>query len=224
MRPGNQYFVVGKDFFDMIMVNNPFGQDPMDFDNETAASRVGSRIRKIRTEKGMSQAELGELVGLNADRIQKYENGARKPKADLLKQIAEALGVSTLALTDPNTTSYIGAMYAFFEMENHFNVQVEEGPEDKAPSITLSVSFKDGLYKYMEEWVNYRKQIQAQLETAGSDEEREEIRKRYHNWEWNYPQGIVDKTEQALQKARIKSKIEELQKAYERLEGNIDDK
>lgn len=203
----------------MIMVNNPFGQDPMDFDNETAASRVGSRIRKIRTEKGMSQAELGELVGLNADRIQKYENGVRKPKADLLKQIAEALGVSTLALTDPNTTSYIGAMYAFFELENNFNVQVEEGPEDKAPSITLSVSFRDDLYKYMEEWLNYKKQIQAQLEIAGSDAEREEIRKAYHNWEWNYPQGIADKTEQALQKARIKSKIEELQKVYEKLDG-----
>lgn len=59
----------------MIMVNNPFGQDPMDFNDETAASRVGDRIRKIRTEKGLSQAELGAMVGLTADRIQKYENG-----------------------------------------------------------------------------------------------------------------------------------------------------
>lgn len=35
----------------------------------------------------VSQTELGEKVGLNADRIQKYENGARKPKADLLKKL-----------------------------------------------------------------------------------------------------------------------------------------
>ncbi len=60
----------------------------MDFNEETAADRVGRRIREIRMAQGMSQAELGEAVGLNADRIQKYENGARKPRADLLKRIA----------------------------------------------------------------------------------------------------------------------------------------
>ena len=63
----------------MIMVNNPFGQDPMDFNEETAADRIGARIRNIRNAKGMSQGELGEKIGLNADRVQKYENGARKP-------------------------------------------------------------------------------------------------------------------------------------------------
>ena len=85
----------------MLMVNNSFGNDPMDFNEDTSADRIGARIRTIRIARGMSQAELGEKVGLNADRMQKYENGARKPKADMLKQIAHALGVSTLALTDP---------------------------------------------------------------------------------------------------------------------------
>ena len=32
----------------MILVNNPFGQDPMDFNENTAADRVGYRIREIR--------------------------------------------------------------------------------------------------------------------------------------------------------------------------------
>ena len=99
----------------MLMVSNPFGQDPIDFNEETAADRIGSRIRNIRNSKGLSQSELGERIGLNADRVQKYENGARKPKPDMIKQIASALGVSTLALTDPVTTNYIGAMFAMFE-------------------------------------------------------------------------------------------------------------
>ncbi|MCR4727214.1 MAG: helix-turn-helix transcriptional regulator, partial [Lachnospiraceae bacterium] len=73
----------------MIMVRNQFGvKDPIDFNEDTSADRVGARIRTIRMAKGMSQAELGEKVGLNADRIQKYENGARKPKPDMLKEIA----------------------------------------------------------------------------------------------------------------------------------------
>lgn len=202
----------------MIMVNDPFGQDPMDFDDETSASRIGNRIRRIRTEKGLSQAGLGEMVGLNADRIQKYENGVRKPKKDMLKRIAGALGVSTLALADPNTTSYIGAMYAFFEMEDHFNMKVEEAPDGRSPRLCLSVDFRESLYQYMKEWLKAYTVMQAELQTAGSQDEKDTILKAYHDWKWNFPQGIVDRTSKEMQKLRLKSKIEELQEAYDRLE------
>lgn len=202
----------------MIMVNNPFGQDPMDINEETAADRIGARIRNIRTAKGMSQGELGERIGLNADRVQKYENGARKPKPDMLKQIASALGVSTLALTDPVTTNYIGAMFAMFELENTFNMRIGKTPDDQPPGLCISVDFKDEIYKYMEEWYKAYTQMQSELEIAASDEERKEITDSYHNWEWTFPQGIVDKTEKDLQKARIKKKIEELQEAYDQLD------
>jgi len=202
----------------MIMVNNPFGQDPMDFNEETAADRIGARIRNIRNAKGMSQGELGEKIGLNADRVQKYENGARKPKPDMLKRIASALDVSTLALTDPVTTNYIGAMFAMFELENTFNMKIGKTPDDQPPGLCISVDFKDEIYKYMEEWYKAYSQMQSELEIASSDEERKEITDSYHNWEWTFPQGIVDKTEKDLQKARLKRKIEELQEAYDQLD------
>ena len=202
----------------MIMVNNPFGQDPMDFNEETAADRIGARIRNIRNAKGMSQGELGEKIGLNADRVQKYENGARKPKPDMLKRIASALEVSTLALTDPVTTNYIGAMFAMFELENTFNMKIGKTPDDQPPGLCISVDFKDEIYKYMEEWYKAYTQMQSELEVAASDEERKEITDSYHNWEWSFPQGIIDKTEKDLQKARLKRKIEELQEAYEKLD------
>ena len=202
----------------MIIVKNPLGQDPMEFNNETAASRVGRRIRKIRIEKGISQAELGEMVGLNADRIQKYENGARKPKDDMLKSIAAALEVSTLALVDPNTASYIGAMYAFFELEEHFNMKIEKTPTDKSPGLCLSVNSSDGMYRYMEEWYKTYTAMQAEMQTAASQDEKDTILKSYHDWEWNFPQGIVDRTSKEMQKKRLKNKIEELQEAYDKLD------
>ncbi|MCR4945450.1 MAG: helix-turn-helix domain-containing protein [Lachnospiraceae bacterium] len=204
----------------MIMVNNPFGQDPMDFNEETAADRIGARIRNIRSAKGMSQGELGEKIGLNADRVQKYENGARKPKPDMLKRIASALDVSTLALTDPVTTSHIGAMFAMFELENTFNMRIGKTPDDQPPGLCLSVDFKDEIYKYMEEWYKVYSQTQSELEIASSEEERKEILDSYHNWEWTFPQGIVDRTEKDLQKARLRRKIEELQEAYDQLDQN----
>ena len=100
-----------------MISRNYFAMDPMDFNESTAADRVGRRIRRVRESQGMTQTELGKKIGLSADRVQKYENGFRKPKADLLKKIAEALGVSTLAFTDPVVANYKGAMFAFFEMK-----------------------------------------------------------------------------------------------------------
>ena len=202
----------------MINVSNTFGQDPAEYNDETSADRVGARIRTIRLAKGLSLSELGEKVGLNADRMQKYENGARKPKADMLKKIADALGVSTLALADPVTTSYIGAMYAMFELERSFNMKIEATDEDHVPGMCLTVDFKDNLYEYMKDWYDVYTQTQSDLEVANSEEEKAEIIKAYHNWEWTFPQGLVDKTERNLEKARLKRKIEELQERYEQLD------
>lgn len=53
----------------------------------------GSLIRQIRKSRGLSQTELGELVGLNANRIQMYENNARSPKLDMLNKLFDALNV-----------------------------------------------------------------------------------------------------------------------------------
>lgn len=202
----------------MFGVDNPLAQDPIDFYDETVASRMGNRIRIIRVEKGMSQAELGNLVGLTADRIQKYENGARKPKKDLLKNIAAALGVSTLALVDPNTTSRIGAMYALFELENRFNMKIEKTPEDKPPGMSLTVDFRDSMYEYMKEWYDVYLAMRTEMESASSEAEKTEILKAYHNWEWTFPKGLVDKTSKEMQKRRLKSKIEELQEVYDKLD------
>ena len=202
----------------MFGVDNPLAQDPIDFYDETVASRMGNRIRTIRVEKGMSQAELGNLVGLTADRIQKYENGARKPKKDLLKNIAAALGVSTLALVDPNTTSRIGAMYALFDLENRFNMKIEKTPEDKPPGMCLTVDFRDSMYEYMKEWYEVYSAIRTEMESASSEEEKKEIIKAYHNWEWTFPKGLVDKTSKEMRKRRLKTKIEELQEAYDKLD------
>jgi len=105
---------------------NPFRTAPKNVHRKTAPSRIGKRIRAIRQEEGMSQGDLGEKVGLNADRIQQYENGARNPKFELCKQIAEVLNVDVNALLDPQAANYIGAMYTFFEMEALYDLRLKE--------------------------------------------------------------------------------------------------
>ena len=54
---------------------------------------VGQRIRARRMAKGMSQTELGNLLGVTFQQVQKYEKGSNRIGASRLQHIAEILQV-----------------------------------------------------------------------------------------------------------------------------------
>lgn len=53
-----------------------------------------NRIRECRKAAGMSQAELGDIVGLGDNTIARYELGDREPKLFTWERLASALHVS----------------------------------------------------------------------------------------------------------------------------------
>ena len=53
---------------------------------------IGDRIRKYRRQKGLSQEQLGELVGFSQSKISKIENGDWDSLSDL-RLIAKALEI-----------------------------------------------------------------------------------------------------------------------------------
>ena len=181
--------------------------------NEGSASRVGERIRSIREAQKMTQAELGEKVGLSADRIQKYENGFRKPKADMLKQIANALKINMLALTDPVTENYFGIMQAFFEMEKRHGLTI------KNINGQIILSFDGGVLNpinsYLKTWEAEHRLYEARIKGCTSDEEREKALLEYNLWKWNFPDSIADGKNIEYDNARkeaLKEQISLLQK------------
>src|SRR5436305_7089149 len=54
---------------------------------------VGQRIRARRMAKGMSQTELGNLLGVTFQQVQKYEKGVNRVGAGRLVRVAEGLDV-----------------------------------------------------------------------------------------------------------------------------------
>ena len=54
---------------------------------------IGKRIRALRLERGLSQTELGNLLGVTFQQIQKYEKGANRVAAGRLQRVAESLDV-----------------------------------------------------------------------------------------------------------------------------------
>ena len=78
---------------------------------------IGERIKRIRTKRGMTQKEFGLALGFparSADvRIAQYESGIRKPKDDLIAQMAAVLHVNPHAISSVDYGTYIGLMYTF---------------------------------------------------------------------------------------------------------------
>lgn len=60
---------------------------------------IGSRIKEQRKKRGLTQKELAEMLGISAHTLSKYEQNQREPKIKTIKQIANALGVSSAELT-----------------------------------------------------------------------------------------------------------------------------
>lgn len=56
-------------------------------------SHIGMLIKKRRKELKISQEKLGEMMGVSYQQIQKYESGANRVSADMLRNIASALNI-----------------------------------------------------------------------------------------------------------------------------------
>lgn len=56
--------------------------------------KIGARIRKARTDKHITQEQLGEICQLSTSHIGHIERGTRIPSLDTLFKIATELGVS----------------------------------------------------------------------------------------------------------------------------------
>ena len=91
---------------------------------------IGKRIRFFRNRKSMTQKQLGEILGFlgkTSDvRVAQYESEARKPKLDLVKEMAHVFDVSPRALDVPDIDSYLGLMHTLFALEDMYGLKIGE--------------------------------------------------------------------------------------------------
>ena len=171
-----------------IFVKMIGGEDFADINKDKSGVRIGERIKKIREAREMTRAELGALVGLDQNRIQQYENGRRKPKIPLLKRIADALGVNTIALMDPTTDSYVGAMYMLFQMEEKLDMKIVK--RDGCYCLQFGDGKTGGMNDYLKDWYEVRQALDKAMPNL-TDEERKKKVFDYNMFEWTYPEGIA---------------------------------
>lgn len=56
-------------------------------------SPLGERIKRLRQERGWSQAQLANRLDVHQEQISGYERGIRVPQTDLLIRIADLFNV-----------------------------------------------------------------------------------------------------------------------------------
>lgn len=144
---------------------------------------IGERIHFFRTMRGMTQKYLGMLLGFpekSADvRLAQYETGARTPKADLTVSLANALGVSPLALSVPDIDSYLGLMHTLFTLEDRYGLTIDELDGEVCLRVNMRHS-KDAarLHEMLCSW----RQAAAMLKAGEISQED------YDRWRYRYPE------------------------------------
>ncbi|MBE6836306.1 MAG: helix-turn-helix domain-containing protein [Ruminococcaceae bacterium] len=56
-------------------------------------NEFSERLYKMRTDKGLSQKELGDLLGVSNKAISKWENGEAMPKTETMLKLAEIMNI-----------------------------------------------------------------------------------------------------------------------------------
>ena len=55
---------------------------------------INLRIKELREEKGLSQKQLAEAIGLNHRTISHYENGRLEPNLETIEKLSKFFGVT----------------------------------------------------------------------------------------------------------------------------------
>jgi len=62
--------------------------------------RLAKNLRRLRTEKGWSQEDYADRVGIHRTYVSDVERGARNPTIVIVEKLAKPLGVSPGSLLD----------------------------------------------------------------------------------------------------------------------------
>ena len=64
---------------------------------------TGATVKRLREEKGLTQAQLADKIGVSAKAVSKWETAKGLPDITLIEPLSQALGVSVLELMSGDT-------------------------------------------------------------------------------------------------------------------------
>ena len=161
----------------------------------------GERIRKFRNMIGMTQQELGTKLGFSEKsaviRVGQYENENRKPKQDMINNMAYIFDVASESITVPDIDNYIGLMHTLFALEDRYGLTVTmlDGQICLKQDINHS-NYNRSLADDLQSWYDKKSKL-----TSGSI-----LASEYDHWRYNFPADRAAETKQSLDELSKKMK------------------
>jgi len=81
---------------------------------------TGSTIKQLREKRQLTQAQLGQIIGVSSKTVSKWETGKGLPDITLLQPLAQALGISLIELM--NGEHIINKNVSANLLRSHFHV------------------------------------------------------------------------------------------------------
>lgn len=97
-------------------------------------NEIGKSIKYYRNMKGMSQANLAELLGVTRRNVSYYESGERIPPADVLKKLASIFGRSVDELVGIKKMGSNGNCENYFYEDGMANWNIKQKSKEKGLS------------------------------------------------------------------------------------------
>lgn len=139
--------------------------------------KIGEKIRKFRTEKGLSQKELAKMTGLSEPAIRNYELGNRTPSDKQLAAIAGALDISPFAISNPDIESYIGVMHTLFALEEEYDATLVCEPGATYITFPAGSDLRSRLIDWGEAFSKLKNGFMTKEE--------------YEEWKNTYPESVI---------------------------------
>ena len=161
----------------------------------------GERIRKFRNMIGMTQQELGTELGFSEKsaviRVGQYENENRKPKQDMINNMAYIFDVASESITVPDIDNYIGLMHTLFALEDRYGLTVTmlDGQICLKQDINHP-NYNRSLADDLQSWYDKKSKL-----TSGSI-----LASEYDHWRYNFPADRAAETKQSLDELSNKMK------------------
>ncbi len=156
----------------------------------TELLNTGKRIRHFRILRGMTQKALGMAVGFPAEsadiRIAQYESGTRTPKQNLLRQMAQALGVSPSVLAVPRIKDGQELSSLLIALKDECGI-VLSPQSDNAAAIFESHGERSKAMKTYEVTITETLQKIVEIEAASREQAEELVEQK-----WNDSEYILD--------------------------------
>lgn len=96
------------------------------------------RLSLIRKDKGFTQQQMADTIGIHVSQIKRYESGETQPSLEVLRKIALALSISAdLLLFDEDERGPSDEFRMQFEALNHFNKEEKKVVKELLDSLIL---------------------------------------------------------------------------------------